>query len=88
MATPTVNVLRWSALGCGLVYGIVHHNSLSSRVEKRKANEEVERKEKLIAEARAEWAKKNTSSGGVITDPRHPNFDAEAFAKAKAGQKA
>lgn len=75
MASPTVNVLRWSALAFGLVYGIVHHNTLASAAEKRRADEEFQRKSSLITQAKAEWAKKQkpgstNSSGDVISDPR------------------
>ncbi|KAG0205174.1 hypothetical protein BGX28_003169 [Mortierella sp. GBA30] len=74
---PVRNVARWSALAAGIVYGYVHHNSLTVMEHKRAEKIHAENRERLIAQAKAEWTKKNTQAGGVITDPDHPNFDLE-----------
>ena len=51
-------VLRWSALGLGVFYGIYHQASISSREKLNKINREYKHKEELINKAKAEWAKK------------------------------
>jgi len=85
-----VNVLRWSALGFGVFYGVYHQASISSREKLNKINAEYKHKEDLIAKAKAEWAKKTapasakTSDGGLITDFNDPKFDLEAYLTAKA----
>jgi F-type H+-transporting ATP synthase subunit e len=50
-------------------------------VAEKKMQEEYRRKEQLIAQAKAEYAKRYrpATTGGVITDPDDPNFDLEAF---------
>lgn len=88
-----VNVLRWSALGLGVFYGIYHQASISSREKFDKINREYKHKEELINKAKAEWAKKTMpaeskmASGGLITDPNDPKFDLEAFLTVKAAEK-
>ncbi|KAG0369310.1 hypothetical protein BGZ54_010268, partial [Gamsiella multidivaricata] len=70
-------VARWSALAFGLVYGYVHHNSLVALEHNRADQIKAENRERLIDQAKAEWTKKNTPAGGVVTDPENPNFDLE-----------
>ena len=53
-----LQVLRWSALGLGVFYGIYHQASISSREKLNKINREYKHKEELINKAKAEWAKK------------------------------
>src|SRR6266702_767141 len=53
-----LQVLRWSALGLGVFYGIYHQASISSREKLDKINREYKHKEELINKAKAEWAKK------------------------------
>ncbi|KAF8937534.1 ATP synthase E chain-domain-containing protein [Dissophora ornata] len=81
MAAPAVNpvrnVARWTALAAGLVYGYVHHNSLTALEHNRAEKLKAENRDRLIAQAKAEWVKMNTPSGGVVTDPESPNFDLE-----------
>ncbi|KAF9999957.1 hypothetical protein BGZ79_006461, partial [Entomortierella chlamydospora] len=60
---PVRNVARWSALAFGLVYGYVHHNSLVALEHNRADQIKAENRERLIAQAKAEWSKKNTSAG-------------------------
>ncbi|KAJ5286837.1 hypothetical protein N7478_002523 [Penicillium angulare] len=85
-----VNVLRYSALVAGLVYGVYHQSSISSAAKRADIDHEYTRKERLIEQAKAEWKKRsqpqeiNTQASGLITDPENPKFDLEAFLQAKA----
>ncbi|KAF9926340.1 hypothetical protein FBU30_004037 [Linnemannia zychae] len=74
---PVRNVARWSALAAGLVYGYVHHNKLAAMEHNRAEQMKIEHRDQLIAQAKAEWVKMNSPTGGVITDPENPNFDLE-----------
>ncbi|KAL4802910.1 ATP synthase E chain-domain-containing protein [Aspergillus unguis] len=89
-AAQGVNVLRYSALVAGLVYGFYHQTSISAVARRAEADREYARQERLIEQARAEWKKKTQPQGantsGVITDPEDPKFDLEAFLKLKAGE--
>ncbi|OQE31479.1 hypothetical protein PENSTE_c001G09400 [Penicillium steckii] len=90
MASQGVNVLRYSALVAGLVYGVYHQSSLNSQAKRTEIEHEYTRKERLIEQAKAEWRKKTqpqetkTQASGLITDPENPKFDLEAFLQAKA----
>ncbi|CBX95714.1 hypothetical protein IAQ61_004547 [Plenodomus lingam] len=74
-----VNVLRWSALGFGVFYGAYHQLSLSAADRAKAMQKEWERKERLIKEAKQQWAKEHPSeqpkSSGVSADPNDPNAD-------------
>ncbi|EMT61812.1 Dolichyl-diphosphooligosaccharide--protein glycosyltransferase subunit STT3 [Fusarium odoratissimum] len=72
-------VLRWSALGLGIFYGFTHQRAITASQKAEHAQHEYEKKEKLIQQAKAEFAKKNnpTSGDSVITDPSDPKFDLE-----------
>ncbi|CAM0143070.1 F1F0 ATP synthase subunit e, mitochondrial [Umbelopsis sp. WA50703] len=76
-----VNVGRWSALGLGVLYGFTHNRSLHKLESKNKIEQEYERKERLIEQARAEYAKKHfkPTTSEVVTDVDSPNFDVEKF---------
>ncbi|CAO3681805.1 unnamed protein product [Umbelopsis ramanniana] len=77
-----VNVGRWSALGLGVVYGVVHNRSLHKLEAENKVKHEYERKERLIEQAREQYAKLNAKavdSSAVVTDVDSPNFDLEKF---------
>ncbi|KAK2758654.1 hypothetical protein FQN54_003344 [Arachnomyces sp. PD_36] len=91
MASQGVNVLRYSALAAGVVYGLYHQSSLNSQAKTARIDHEYNRKESLIKQAKEEWQKKNsppeTKSNGVITDFDDKRFDLEAFIKMKAGEK-
>ncbi|KAF2099660.1 hypothetical protein NA57DRAFT_75163 [Rhizodiscina lignyota] len=81
-----VNVLRWSALGFGIFYGISHQASITAKDKLAAINKEYKHKEELISQAKAEFAKKNAppaaaSTSGIITDPSDPKFDLEALVK-------
>ncbi|TDZ22343.1 ATP synthase subunit e [Colletotrichum sidae] len=81
MASSGVNVLRYTALGLGIFYGFTHQRSITSSQKAAAAAKEYERKEKLIEQAKAEFAKKNApvKAETVNQDPMDPNFDFEAY---------
>ncbi|PLB44742.1 hypothetical protein P170DRAFT_415445 [Aspergillus steynii IBT 23096] len=91
-STQGVNVLRYSALVAGLVYGFYHQSSITSSAKRADADREYARQERLIEQAKAEWKKKTApqeskaQNGGVITDPEDSRFDLEAYLKLKAGE--
>ncbi|KAM0246743.1 hypothetical protein ACHAP5_004514 [Fusarium lateritium] len=72
-------VLRWSALGLGIFYGFTHQRAITASQKAEHAQHKYEKKEKLIQQAKAEFAKKKnpTSGDSVITDPSDPKFDLE-----------
>ncbi|KAF2200156.1 ATP synthase subunit E [Delitschia confertaspora ATCC 74209] len=78
-----VNVLRWSALGLGVFYGIYHQASISARDRMESAKAEYKHKEDLISQARAEWAKQHPEpkqdkkSGGIFSPLHLPQFHGE-----------
>ncbi|GJC87043.1 ATP synthase subunit E [Colletotrichum navitas] len=80
-----VNVLRYTALGLGVFYGFTHQRSITASQKAAAAQKEYERKEKLIEQAKAEFAKKNqplksaAADAGVNVDPMDPKFDLEAY---------
>ncbi|CAO3574745.1 hypothetical protein BGZ70_008676 [Mortierella alpina] len=74
---PIRNVARWSALVGGLAYGYIHHNTLTSLENNRAEKIKAENRDRLIAQAKAEWVKMNAPTGGVVMDPESPNFDLE-----------
>lgn len=59
MANFYMQILRWSALGAGVLYGVYHQASLSSSAKLAAINRQYEHKQKLIDEAKAEYTKKN-----------------------------
>ncbi|KAK6533013.1 hypothetical protein TWF281_007177 [Arthrobotrys megalospora] len=82
MATPAGNILRWSFLGFGVLYGFQHQRTLYKQEADHHSKQEWERKEKLIQLAKAEYKKsllppdqRNT----VISNPDDPKFDLEAY---------
>ncbi|KAG0267349.1 hypothetical protein BG011_006766 [Mortierella polycephala] len=77
VVNPVRNVARWSALTFGLVYGYVHHDSLVALEHNRSEQIKAENRDRLVSQAKAEWSKKHTPAGGIITDPDHPDFDLE-----------
>lgn len=56
-------VLRWGALAFGVFYGFTHQTAITSRDKISAEKHEYERKEKLIREAKAAWAKKTAPVG-------------------------
>lgn len=53
----TFNVLRYSVLGAGIVYGFVHRQSLESAQHEESARKQWVAREKLIKQAKQEFAK-------------------------------
>ncbi|KAL1963860.1 hypothetical protein VTN77DRAFT_7792 [Rasamsonia byssochlamydoides] len=93
MASQGVNVLRYSALVAGVVYGVWHQSSLNTQARRAELDREYKHKEALIEQAKAEWRKKTAppekkTEGGLITDPEDSRFDLEAFLQAKAAESA
>ncbi|XHG02723.1 hypothetical protein AWENTII_006064 [Aspergillus wentii] len=81
MASQGVNVLRYSALVTGLVYGVYHQSSLNSQTRRAETDREYARKERLIEQAKAEWKKKTSpqetksqSSGRMSLQLSIPSF--------------
>ncbi|EMC93403.1 hypothetical protein BAUCODRAFT_37088 [Baudoinia panamericana UAMH 10762] len=70
-------MLRWSALFGGILYGFSHQSAITAREKAAAAQHEYERKQKLIEEAKTEYAKKKNpqqfsqKSGGGAFLP-HP----------------
>jgi F-type H+-transporting ATP synthase subunit e len=65
-----LQVLRYSALGAGILYGFYHQAKLSSASKLSAINREYAHKQELIEKAKAEYAKQHapasakTQSGG------------------------
>ncbi|KAK0746357.1 ATP synthase E chain-domain-containing protein [Schizothecium vesticola] len=94
-ATSGVNVLRYSALCFGVLYGFYHQRTITSSQRSAAAQHEYEHKQKLIAEAKKAYAKSKqpasasaTQSGGLNQDPNDPSFDLGAYIEGFLGQKA
>lgn len=77
--SATFNVLRYSVLGAGVVYGAVHRYNLESSEKQLQATKKWKLEEKLIRQAKAEYAKLNapkdvsTKAGSVNWED--PNLD-------------
>jgi F-type H+-transporting ATP synthase subunit e len=54
-----MQVLRYSALGAGIFYGLYHQASLSAQSKLAAINRQYEHKQKLIEKAKAEYTKQN-----------------------------
>ncbi|KAJ9095249.1 hypothetical protein QFC21_005615 [Naganishia friedmannii] len=95
MASPTVNVARYSALVFGIIYGIVHQNTLQAKYDENKATKAQARRAHLIEEARTAYAKKKAEDAAgvskkgesLVTDPEAPNFDLEKLISSWADAK-
>jgi len=85
LSPQTVNVLRYSALSSGIFYGLYHQSKITAQTKVRRTEAEYHRKEALIVQAKAEWAKahvskeKTTAAGDLISDPNDSKFDLEAY---------
>ncbi|KIP11756.1 hypothetical protein PHLGIDRAFT_17905 [Phlebiopsis gigantea 11061_1 CR5-6] len=78
MASSTVNVVRYTALLSGVVFGVAHRRTLQNEHNEQKKNHAVHEREHLITQAKEAWKKKQEGfKGGVITDPEDPRFDLE-----------
>jgi len=56
-----VQVLRWSALGFGVVYGIYHQATISASDRMHAAKESYDQKQSLISQAKAEYQRSTAS---------------------------
>ncbi|KAH7359209.1 ATP synthase E chain-domain-containing protein [Plectosphaerella cucumerina] len=79
-----VNVLRYTFLGLGVFYGFTHQRTITASHKAAAAQKEYDHKQKLIDQAKAEWAKKNapaaaTTSSAAVADFNDPKFDLEAY---------
>ncbi|KAL2049544.1 hypothetical protein ABVK25_010231 [Lepraria finkii] len=94
MASSGANVLRYSALGAGIFYGLYHQSALKARSKINQINADYQHQSSLIQKAKAEWAKKTmpkeskTEGGSVITDPMDSKFDLEAYLTMKMADEA
>ncbi|KAF7527445.1 hypothetical protein PCG10_002848 [Penicillium crustosum] len=75
MASQGVNVLRYSALVAGLVYGVYHQSSLNSVTKRAEIEHEYARKERLIEQAKAEYKKKTQPQQETKTQTSGRTFD-------------
>ncbi|KAI9831930.1 MAG: hypothetical protein M1819_004652 [Sarea resinae] len=89
-----VNVLRYSALITGVLYGVYHQASLSASAKVAQIDREYKHKEALIAQAKEAWVEhqlppdQKTASGHIISDPNDSRFDLEAWLVSKVAQEA
>lgn len=75
----TFNVLRYSALGAGVVYGAVHRYNLFANAEAEETARQFNKEQKLINQAKAEYAKLNAPKAAPATSGainwEDPNLD-------------
>ncbi|PHH91443.1 hypothetical protein CDD83_451 [Cordyceps sp. RAO-2017] len=83
MSSTGVNVLRWSALGLGVFYGFSHQRTIRATQRAEHEKHEYEQKQKLIDQAKAEYAKQSKPQqavgDSVVTDVQSPQFDLEKY---------
>ncbi|KAJ7116824.1 ATP synthase E chain-domain-containing protein [Mycena crocata] len=81
MGSATVNVVRYTALFTGVVYGWYHRRTLQAAYDVHKIEAAAHQREHLIAQAKDAWRKKQeapkTTADTLITDPEDPRFDLE-----------
>jgi len=79
MVSSTVNVVRYTALFAGVVYGWYRHRSLQATYNEHKLRDAAHHRERLIVQAKEAWKRKQDSAKGatLITDPENPSFDLE-----------
>ncbi|WWD20257.1 hypothetical protein CI109_104733 [Kwoniella shandongensis] len=81
MATPTVNVVRWTALITGITYGLLHQSTLQAKYDEQKVKSHASHRAHLIEEARKAYAAKvkadKAGPSSLITDIEDPKFDLE-----------
>lgn len=77
--STSFNVFRYSLLGAGVLYGFVHRYSLESAEVAQQKAAQWKKEEKLIRQAKAEWAKKNppkeVASSSTSFNLEDPNLD-------------
>ncbi|PHH75053.1 hypothetical protein CDD82_4615 [Ophiocordyceps australis] len=81
MSSTGVNVLRWSALAVGVFYGFSHQRTITAKQKAQHEMHEYQHKQKLIEQAKAEYAKKTNPqpapSDDGIFNVEDPRFDLE-----------
>ncbi|KAK2464738.1 hypothetical protein APHAL10511_003156 [Amanita phalloides] len=80
MASPTVNVVRYSALAFGVTYGWYHRRTLQALHDKHKIQHAIHDRQRLVKDARDAYRrqKEAVKDSSVITeDPEDPRFDLE-----------
>jgi len=81
MGSPTVNVVRYTALFTGVVYGWYHRRTLQAAYDVHKIEAATHHQEHLVAQAKEAWRKKQeapkTAADTLVTDPEDPRFDLE-----------
>lgn len=65
--SSTFNVVRYSLLGAGVLYGAVHRFNLESAEKQQHALASWKKEEKLIKQAKAEYAKQNAPKEAPAT---------------------
>jgi F-type H+-transporting ATP synthase subunit e len=63
-----LQVLRWSALGVGIFYGFTHQRSITAAQKAQHAQHEYEQKQKLINQAKAQYAAKTNPKAASADD--------------------
>jgi F-type H+-transporting ATP synthase subunit e len=58
MVSPTVNVVRYSALFTGVFYGIYHRQTLQKVRDQEKEHHAIHERQRLISEAKEAWKRK------------------------------
>jgi len=94
MASSGVNVIRFSALGLGVFYGFTHQRKITNADKVAAAKKDWQTKEKIIADAKAEFKRKNDPSSAksegkgfdFTSSSSGADFDLEAFLHLKDGQ--
>ncbi|TRM70421.1 ATP synthase E chain-domain-containing protein [Schizophyllum amplum] len=88
MASNTVNVVRYSALFSGVLYGWYHNRTVQREFKEQELQHAVHKREHLVEQAKAEWTRRQSAgkdsseSPRLVTDPEDPRFDLEKlFAK-------
>ena len=59
MLTMTAKVLRWTALGAGLVWGFQKQSTITARDKAAEEKAEYDRKARLISQAKQEWQRRH-----------------------------
>ncbi|KAJ6623055.1 ATP synthase E chain-domain-containing protein [Mycena sp. CBHHK59/15] len=80
MGSATVNVVRYTTLVAGVVYGWYHRRTLQVAHDVHKIETATHQREHLIAQAKEAWIKKQQEpkkSDSLVTDPEDPRFDLE-----------
>ncbi|GAA5967181.1 hypothetical protein JCM11641_000466 [Rhodosporidiobolus odoratus] len=75
-------VVRYTALFSGLVYGVVHRQTLQTQFDKHAAEKEIQLRQHWLEEAKKAWGQKQKNDNSLVTDPDAPGFDLEALIKA------